>query len=442
MNTRPVPEPLQAMCRDCLSPVLNAEKEHFRCPTCASPRIVSHPELGDLSIAHIDCDAFFASIEKRDNPEIRDLPVIVGGGKRGVVAAACYVARTYGVRSAMPMFKALKACPNAVIVPPDMQKYSTAGREIRALMGELTPLVEPISIDEAFLDLTGTQRLHKQVPAQSLATLAKKIEIEIGVSVSVGLSHNKFLAKIASDLDKPRGFAVIGKDETEDFLATKPVGIIWGVGRVFQAKLAKDGIKTIGDLKSLNLKEITGRYGVMGTRLYHLARGRDTRAVKPGRAAKSISSETTFNVDISAGEDLERRLWRQSERTAKRLKKTDLAGRVIVLKLTNSKFKTITRRRTLEEPTRLAHRIFAHAKTLLAGEPDGIAYRLIGVGVSDLSDGAYADGGDFLDPQGEKQNLLENAVDSVRAKFGESSVGKGRGFSPADSAQQPKSEKD
>lgn len=439
-----------AICRDCCEVIVhsdtipsgsNSRPSSPRCPNCASPRTVVHEELGSLSIAHIDCDAFYASIEKRDNPDLRDSPVIVGGGKRGVVAAACYIARTYGVRSAMPMFKALKACPQAVVVPPDMRKYSAAGREVRAMMSALTPLVEPISIDEAFLDLTGTRRLHKKTPAQSLADLANRIETEIGVTVSVGLSHNKFLAKIASDLDKPRGFAVIGQSETEAFLRQKPVGIIWGVGKAFRAKLAKDGIRKIDDIRKLEIKEITVRYGAMGTRLYHLSRGNDSRSVTPGRPTKSVSSETTFNEDISNLDELERRLWRQAERTASRLKAADIAGRVVTLKLTDSNFKTITRRRTLGEPTGLSHRIFANAKAMLAAEPAGIKYRLIGVGVSELCDISLADGSDFLDPSGEKQNLAESAIDAVRAKFGDQAMGKGRGFTALPPTNQSKTNK-
>jgi len=432
-GTRPLPETLDAFCRDCFEPVPVSPDERgsplrLRCPHCASPRIVVHDELTSLSIAHIDCDAFYASIEKRDEPAIRDQPVIIGGGKRGVVSAACYIARTYGVRSAMPMFKALKACPDAVVIPPDMKKYTQAGRDVRRLMHELTPLVEPLSIDEAFLDMTGTGRLHRRHPAQSLAALVTRVESEIGVTVSVGLSHNKFLAKIASDLDKPRGFAVIGLAETDAFLRDKPVGIIWGVGKAFQAKLAGDGIRTIQDLRTLDLNTITARYGAMGTRLHHLSRGNDRRSVNPSRPTKSVSSETTFDRDIGDLDELERRLWRQSERTAKRLKKADLAGHVVTLKLTTARFKTLTRRRTLPEPTRLAHRIFDHARALLRAEPDAVPYRLIGVGISDLCEGALADSADFLDPGGEKRDRAEGAIDRIREKFGDTALAKGRGL--------------
>ena len=188
-------------------------------PSCGSPRLVRHPELAHLAIAHVDCDAFYAAIEKRDNPALRDKPLIVGGGHRGVVATACYIARTYGVRSAMPMFEARRLCPHAEVVRPDMAKYAAAGREVRARMLDLTPLVEPLSIDEAFLDLSGTARLHGLAPAKTLARFAKRVEAEIGITVSIGLSHNKFLAKVASDLDKPRGFSVLGAGEAAAFLA-------------------------------------------------------------------------------------------------------------------------------------------------------------------------------------------------------------------------------
>ncbi|PJN96384.1 DNA polymerase IV, partial [Amaricoccus sp. HAR-UPW-R2A-40] len=206
---------MPSLCRDCLTP----SPDPGRCPACRSPRTVAHPELLDLAIAHVDCDAFYASVEKRDDPSLRDVPLIVGGGQRGVVTTACYLARIHGVRSAMPMFQARRLCPQAVVVKPRMARYVEVSRQIRALMEALTPLVEPLSLDEAFLDLTGTERLHKAPPALLLARLQARVEAELGVSVSVGLSHNKFLAKTASDLDKPRGFSVIGRAETAAFLA-------------------------------------------------------------------------------------------------------------------------------------------------------------------------------------------------------------------------------
>ncbi|MEL7028055.1 MAG: DNA polymerase IV, partial [Pseudomonadota bacterium] len=253
-----------SLCRSCLA---RAPAGAVRCPACGAPRLIAHPELFDLEIAHVDCDAFYAAVEKRDDPSLADKPVIVGGGRRGVVSAACYIARSYGVRSAMPMFKALKACPDAVVVRPNMEKYVEVSRQIRALMSDLTPLVQPISIDEAFLDLSGTQRLHRASAAESLAGLALSIEREVGVTASIGLSHNKFLAKVASDLDKPRGFSVIGRAETLEFLRDKPVSLIWGVGAKFQARLEAQGIRTIGTLQEMDPAELARRYGEMGLRL-------------------------------------------------------------------------------------------------------------------------------------------------------------------------------
>ena len=237
--------PVQTLCRDCGHRPLGSTGT---CPACGSARVLRHAELHDLTIAHLDCDAFYAAIEKRDRPELRDRPVIVGGRHRGVVAACCYIARTYGVRSAMPMFKALRACPEAEVIKPDMKKYTAVGREVRAMMLDCTPLVEPLSIDEAFMDLSGTESLHRASPAATLAVLARRVEEALSITVSIGLSYNKFLAKIASDLDKPRGFAVIGRAEARAFLADKPVGLLWGVGAAMQRRLAQDGITRIGEL--------------------------------------------------------------------------------------------------------------------------------------------------------------------------------------------------
>src|SRR5213079_1228250 len=237
--------------------------------------LVRHHALPSLTLAHIDCDAFYATVEKRDNPELADKPVIIGGGKRGVVSAACYISRTYGVRSAMPMFKALALCPQAAVIPPDMAKYVRVGREVRHAMQTLTPLVEPLSIDEAFLDLAGTQRVHGMIPAKVLARFARDVERDIGITVSVGLSCNKFLAKIASDLDKPRGFATLGAEEAPAFLAPKPISLIFGVGKVAQQRFARDGMRTIGDLQRAGQRELTRRYGAEGARLFRLARGLD-----------------------------------------------------------------------------------------------------------------------------------------------------------------------
>ncbi len=398
--------------------------------SCRSPRLIRHGELDSLSIAHVDCDAFYAAVEKRDNPDIRDLPVIVGGGRRGVVATACYIARVQGVHSAMPMFKALKACPDAVVIRPDMKKYAALGREIRQMMRSLTPLVEPVSIDEAFLDLSGTQRLHGRTPAQSLAWLSRRIERDVGVSVSLGLSYNKFLAKIASDMDKPRGFSVIGRKEAPEFLKNSPVSLIWGVGKVTQKTLIRDGIRSIGQLVSLSRHELNKRYGAIGERLYHLARGQDTRPVSPASETKSISAETTFSTDISDPGDLEKRLWALCDKVAGRCKGRGLAGETATLKLKTAGFRTLTRSRRLDAPTRLADRLFQTLRPVLAREADGTAFRLIGAGLSRLHPVEVADPAALFDPAASARAEAELAMDDVRARFGSEAVSRGLGFTP------------
>ncbi|POF29004.1 DNA polymerase-4 [Roseibium marinum] len=409
----------RALCRDCGN---RFEAASSRCPSCGSPRLVRHAELDMLSIAHIDCDAFYAAIEKRDNPELSDQPVIVGGGQRGVVSTCCYIARIYGVRSAMPMFKALEACPDAVVIKPDMEKYARVGKEIRERMRALTPLVEPLSIDEAFLDLTGTQRLHHATPAETLSKFVRDVEDDIGISASVGLAPNKFLAKLASDLEKPRGFSVIGAAEAKTVLAAMPVGRIWGVGKVFQQKLERDGIRTIGQLQTMESVDLARRYGSIGLRLAKLSNGEDTRSVEPGRGAKSVSSETTFRTDISTLDTLRPILRSLSEKVSARLKKSGICGRGITLKLKTADFRTTTRARHLADPTQLADRIYAAGEALLDIETDGRKFRLIGIGVSDLEPAERADPKDLLDQSAERRKNAELAVDRLRDKFGKSAV--------------------
>lgn len=429
----PVNNPEHGFCRDCMTPQTSAIQ---RCERCGSPRLARHPELYRLHLAHIDCDAFYAAIEKRDNPALKDRPVIVGGGKRGVVSTACYIARIKGVRSAMPMFKALEACPEAVVVPPDMEKYARVGREVRAMMQALTPLVEPLSIDEAFLDLSGTERLHGRPPAMVLADFAKRVEKEIGITVSAGLSYCKFLAKIASDMRKPRGFSVIGEAEAVGFLAEQPVTLIWGVGKASAAMLEHDGIRMISQLQKIARAELMRRYGSMGDRLYHLSRGQDERAVTADRDAKSVSAETTFDIDLASPGDLVPVLRALSEKVSARLKKAGIAGRTVVLKLKTQDFKIRTRNRQLGDPTRLADRIFQTGLHLLEKETDGTRYRLLGIGVSDLTDVEKADPPDLVDVTARKRALAEGAIDSLREKFGKKAVetgytfGKGRNANP------------
>lgn len=414
---------MPALCRDCLTRFSGGP----RCPACRSPRLVAHAELETLSIAHMDCDAFYASVEKRDNPALRDQPVIVGGGTRGVVSTCCYIARISGVRSAMPMFQALKLCPQAVVVKPRMSVYVDVSRQIRALMEQLTPAIEPLSLDEAFLDLTGTERLHGAPAAVLLAGLVKQMEVDLGITGSIGLSHNKFLAKIASDIDKPRGFSVIGRADTAEFLRQKPVRIIWGVGEAGQTALAAAGIRSIADLLRWDRRDLQARFGSMGDRLYHLARGEDLRRVTRDEPMKSISAETTFDEDTSDPDILDGHLWRLAERVSDRAKAKDLAGRTVTLKLKRTDFQIVTRRHSLQDPTQTADRLYREARALYdQGQARG-SFRLIGVGLSDLTPAADADRmSDLLDPQAASRRAAERATDAIRARFGQDAIIKGR----------------
>jgi DNA polymerase-4 len=410
---------MQGFCRDCLA---DGAATVARCPGCGSPRLARHRTLATLALAHIDCDAFYATVEKRDRRELADKPVIVGGGKRGVVSAACYIARTFGVRSAMPMFKARALCPDAVVIPPDMAKYVRVGREVRQAMLALTPLVEPLSIDEAFLDLSGTELVHGMIPAKTLAKFAAQVERDIGITVSVGLSVNKFLAKIASDLDKPRGFAMLDQEEARAMLADKPVGFIYGIGPASQDKLAQRGFRVIADLQRADETELMKQFGSEGRRLWRLARGIDDRKVVPDRGAKTISNETTLEQDICDFATLEKILWRLCERVSARLKSGGLSGSTITLKLKTADFRQRTRSQSLAAPTQLAARIFSTVREMLARETDGTAFRLIGAGVSALRPGAEADDHDLLD---RRSAHAERAMDDLRRKFGNAAVMRG-----------------
>jgi DNA polymerase-4 len=425
----PEPDGPTSFCRDCLA---DQDFVARRCGECGSPRLVRHPALPTLTLAHIDCDAFYATVEKRDNPELADKPVIIGGGKRGVVSAACYISRTFGVRSAMPMFKALALCPSATVIRPDMAKYVRVGREVRHAMQALTPLVEPLSIDEAFLDLAGTQRVHGMIPAKVLARFALEVERDIGITVSVGLSCNKFLAKVASDLDKPRGFATLDQTEARALLKEKPVGFIFGVGPATQERLLQRGFRTIADLQVADEIELMKQFSTEGRRLWRLARGIDDRKVVPDRGAKTISSETTFETDIRDFATLERILWRMCEKVSMRLKNGDLAGSTITLKLKTADFRQRTRSQSIRAPTQLATKIFAISREMLAKEIDGTAFRLMGTGVSALRPGSSGDDTDMLD---RRSADAERAIDDLRKKFGQAAVIRGIAYDGPEKAE-------
>ncbi len=425
---------MQTLCRDCSG---ITEDVIGSCPNCGSDRLVSHARLPQLSVAHIDCDAFYAAIEKRDNPELRNRPVIVGGGTRGVVATCCYIARLDGVRSAMPMFKALKACPNAVVVRPDFQKYSAASRQIRERLEALTPLVQMVSIDEAYIDLSGTARLHHQSPAALLAGLARNIEAEIGITVSIGLSANRFLAKMASELDKPRGFAVLAPEDARDILGPMPISAIHGVGPAFAKRLSRDGLHRIADVYARDRRALMMAYGESGQHLWDRANGIDNRPVSPDRERKSVSAERTFNEDISAHDVLEDRLWSVCEETASRAKKHGVAGYVVTLKLKTRDFRSLTRSLTLSDPTQLAQTLFRATRPLLEKETrKGISYRLIGVGISDLHP-AGEDHVDLIDPGVAKRAAAERAADKARGRFGDGAVRTGRAMRLENSKRTP-----
>jgi DNA polymerase-4 len=413
---------MKAFCRDCF---WTGEAPVRRCPDCGSPRIVAHAELDRLAIAHMDCDAFYASVEKRDRPELRDRPVIVGGGKRGVVTTCCYIARISGVRSAMPMFKALKACPEAVVIKPDFAKYRAESRRILGMAAALTPLVQTLSLDEAWMDLSGTERLHGAPPAVTLARLQARIEADVGITVSIGLAANKFLAKIASDLDKPRGFSVIGAAEAQDFLAPRKVGILPGVGPAMVASLEKAGYRTVGDLARADPKALAAHWGAHGLRLAQLAAGRDARAVNPNEARKGISAETTFEHDLASVADLEDKLAPLCEKVARHARADGVAGRVVTLKLRTTDFRIVTRRRTVAAPTQTAKTLFAVGRELLAKEATGRPWRLIGVGIAELVD-AEAVEADFFDGEERRALAGERTLDALRARFGAEAVTSGR----------------
>jgi DNA polymerase-4 len=415
---------MPAMCRDCDH---QAAQPSARCPVCGSRRVLAHPELLTLAVAHVDCDAFFASVEKRDRPELLTRPVIVGGGRRGVVAAACYVARTRGVRSAMPMFKALAACPDAVVIKPDMAKYAAAAREVRALMEALTPLVQPLSIDEAVLDLSGTEALHRAPPAVTLARFARRVEQEIRITVSIGLARNRLMAKLAAERDKPRGFAVLG-EEAAAWLADQPVTLLPGVGPALARRLNAAGFARLGQLAALDLREAARRFGEDGPALAARARGEDSRRVTPERETKSVSAETTFDTDLREVAELEKPLWRMCEKLARRLAEKDLAAGGVVLKLKTAGFEIRTRNARLTRPTRLPETLFRAAQPLLAKEATGTAFRLIGLGAQPLAPGAEADLPDLADPDAGRRAAKWNAVEALRQKFGAGAVVSGRGL--------------
>lgn len=413
---------MPTICRDCDAVLTTPAKT---CPQCGSARLISHPELFTLTVAHIDCDAFYASVEKRDRPDLADKPLIVGGGTRGVVTTCCYIARLYGVRSAMPMFKALALCPQAVIIRPKMDKYVAVSHEIRTLMEQLTPLVQPLSIDEAVLDLAGTQALHNAPPAITLNRLARKVEQHIGITISIGLAPNRLLAKLAAERGKPRGFSIFGSDAPK-ILAPEPVGTLPGIGPAMVKKLGSVGITTIGQLAGLDARSARRQLGDEGPSLTARARGEDTRIVHTNHDTKSISAETTFCTDLATLAELEPILWRLSEKLCTRLRNQHFAAAGITLKLKTAAFASRTRSQRLPNPTQLPDTIFDAAVALLRLETDGTKFRLLGIGASTLANPAAADLGDLADTTTPRRAARQNAILLLREKFGDDAISSGR----------------
>ena len=413
------------------------------CPACHSDDIRSHPEMFDLDIAHIDCDAFYASVEKRDNPELRNRPVIVGGRERGVVAAACYIARQAGVHSAMPTWQALKKCPDAVVIRPRMSHYVTVSHQIRDKMFSLTPLVQPVSIDEAFLDLGGTRTLHRCSPVEALVRLQREIREEIGITVSIGLSGTKSLAKMASDRDKPDGLFIIGMKQVDEWLAGQDLGVLYGLGRAAIARLNAAGFYTCGDLANADMQALRIVLGKQAGQIQELARGIDPRPVAPNSAAKSISSETTFNKNLSSFEDLEAELEALCLKVSTRLKSKNISGSRLTIKLKRANHQTLTRSKTMQTSTNKAHILFALSRDLVKAEvaPNRV-FRLLGVGVDQFgdesADASLFDMFEMDDDLIDRADRLEDALDTVARKLGHDAVISGRRFQRTKKPDSPK----
>ena len=382
-------------------------------------------------IIHVDMDAFYASVETRDQPELQGRPVIVGGTPegRGVVAAANYVARKHGVHSAMPAARAKRLCPHAVFLPPRMEYYGSVSRQIRDIFHRFTPLVEPLSLDEAFLDVTGSQSLFG-TSIEIGRQIKQEISDHLQLVASVGVAPNKFLAKLASDQEKPDGFVVIDPDQVQQFLDPLPVGRIWGVGRVTGQVIERLGVTTIHDLRDLPLKTLQQHFGEYGRRLWELSRGIDERRVVPDREAKSVSHETTFAEDIDDMEVLRAWTIELTEQVARRLRRHNLRGRTIHLKVRFSDFQTITRSTTLSRPTNVTQEIWQTANEMLSNRlpTKHLAVRLLGVGISGFDKLDQTQRSFLNDEDHAAQTHLDQAADQIHEKFGSSSLARASGL--------------
>ncbi len=381
-----------------------------------------------LMILHIDMDAFYASVEERDRPELVGKPVIVGGSpeKRGVVSAANYVARRYGVHSAMPAVTAHRLCPQGIFLSPRMDYYVEVSCQIREIFERFTPLVEPLSLDEAFLDVTGSEHLFG--PATEIGRKIKHtIRQEVRLVASVGVAPNKFLAKIASDLKKPDGFVVVEPEQVQEFLDPLPVERLWGVGRQSSRVFERLGIRTIGQLRQYPMEVLQSRFGISGEHLWQLAHGIDDRKVVPEREAKSISNETTFEKDIDDLDFLRAWLVELTEQVGWRLRRNGLRCRTVQLKVRFADFSTITRSQTLAEPTAITRELWNAADEILCRKlPAGhLPVRLLGMGASSIDDSGVVQGMLFDQEDRKKQARLDTVADEVKKRFGTEAIRRG-----------------
>ncbi len=389
-----------------------------------SPRASPDPGPGRASsraIAHVDMDAFYAAIEQRDRPELRGRPVIVGADPtgRGVVSAASYEAREYGVRSAMPIGRAARLCPHAAFLPVDMAKYREVSVRIMAILADFSPLVEPVSVDEAFLDLTGTERLFGS-PPEAVRQIKERIRRETGLTASAGLAPNKFLAKVASDLEKPDGLVVVPPGGEATFLAPLPVERLWGVGRVTAKALRDLGIATVGRLQGVPRSVLVRRFGKHGGDLHDLAFGRDNRSVEPFGVPKSVGAEETFDADVRDPARLKTTLRAHAERVAAELREGGFAAARVTLKLRLAPFETHTRSAT-GEPTQDGLELYRRASVLLDSEGVTRPVRLIGLSTSRLGPAGVGQL-DLLDPAALRRERLARVVDRLTARFGKGTV--------------------
>ena len=389
--------------------------------------------MGERTILHVDMDAFFASIEQRDDPSLKGKPVLVGGaGARGVVAAASYEARKFGCRSAMPMQKALAACPDAVVVSPSFGRYEEASSQVMEILLEATPLLQPLSIDEAFLDVTGSERLLGDGPTIG-EWLRKSIHEKLQLTASVGVGPNKFVAKLASDINKPNGIAIYHAEGLAESLAPLGVERMWGVGPVLQSRFRSCGIHTFGDLQQWNAEKLAATFGNAAARFHDLAHGRDERPVETDQQAKSIRHEQTFQSDLSQREEVEAILLRHVERVARRLRASSRTAKNIVVKIRDGEFNTQTRSATLAEPTDRTDVLWESAAGLFRtwASKEFRPIRLIGVHAGQFQD---AEESLFTFPGDDRSRRLDEATDQIKDRFGDDAIARtASAFPPKDS---------